>query len=54
MRNLIDYLKECDYATPANTNGLGNVIAPEGDNVGSGDLIGISKKDKIKKKKKKK
>jgi hypothetical protein len=53
MKNLIDYLKECEFATPMNTQGLGNIMAPEGDTVGSGDLIGISKSTKKKRKNKK-
>ena len=54
MRNIIDYINDCfdggNYATPMNTAGMGNITAPEGNMVGSGDIpqgnIKIRKKKK--------
>lgn len=44
---------ECNFATPMNTPGMGNPSAPEGPEVGSGDIpIGNIKKLKKKKNKK--
>ena len=44
MKNLKDYIKE-EFATPANTIGMGNIAAPPMDNseVGSGDIITLAK-----------
>ena len=42
MKTLKDYLKECIggiFATPATTTGLGNPIAPDTTNLGSGDML---------------
>ena len=46
----IKYFLECNFATPMNTPGIGNPSAPEGTQVGSGDIpIGNIKKLKKKK-----
>ena len=37
MRSLLDFFEE--FATPANTTGMGNPVAPIGDAIGSGDLV---------------
>ena len=37
MKHLKDFL-ECNFATPMNTPGFGNISAPEGQTVGSGDI----------------
>ena len=37
MRSLIDFFEE--FATPANTTGMGNPVAPIGDAIGSGDVV---------------
>ena len=48
----IKYFLECNFATPMNTPGMGNLSAPEGPEVGSGDIpIAIIKNIKKKKKK---
>ena len=53
MRSLLDFFAE--FATPANTTGMGNPVAPIGDAIGSGDVVrGIpsSKIEKAKRKRK--
>jgi len=49
MKKIKSYL-ECNFATPLNTNGLGNMMGPEGTECGSGDIpvgtINIKKKRK--------
>lgn len=41
MRSLLDFFEE--FATPANTMGVGEPVAPIGDAIGSGDVVsGIS------------
>jgi len=52
MKSLKDFLKECGegFATPMNTPGMGNPIAPTATEVGSEPLVPINK---LKKKKKK-
>ena len=55
MRSLLDFFEE--FATPANTTGMGNPVAPIGDAIGSGDVVsGIpsSKIEKVKRKRKSK
>ncbi len=54
MRSLLDFFEE--FATPANTMGMGNPVAPIGDAIGSGDVIGTpsSKIEKAKRKRKSK
>ena len=47
MKHLKDFL-ECDFATPANTNGMGNPAFPEGDNPGSEPITPLKKKLKKK------
>ena len=48
----IEYFLECNFATPMNTPGMGNPSAPEGTQVGSGDVpIGSIKTTNKKKKK---
>ena len=37
MRSLLDFFEE--FATPANTAGMGNPVAPIGDTIGSGDVV---------------
>ena len=37
MRSLLDFFEE--FATPANTMGMGNPVAPIGDAIGSGDVV---------------
>lgn len=37
MRHIVDFLEDC-FATPANTSGMGNPMAPEGNTPGSGDI----------------
>lgn len=37
MKHLKDFL-ECNFATPANTPGMGGITAPEGSILGSGDI----------------
>ena len=37
MRSLLDFFEE--FATPANTTGMGNPVAPIGDAIGSGDVV---------------
>lgn len=37
MKTLKDFL-ECNFATSANTPGMGGIIAPEGNIPGSGDI----------------
>ena len=63
MKTLKDYLKECIsgvFATPANTIGIGNPVAPDASGIGSGDILVPLEKDPkiplkpIKKDKKKK
>lgn len=53
MKKINIYL-ECNFATPANTSGMGNPMSPQGDQPGSGDIpIGtIDNKSKKKKKRK--
>ena len=53
MKTLIEYIKECGvgagsgFATPANTPGMGGIMAPEGPaSPGSGDIPNIFKKKK--------
>lgn len=54
MIPLIDYLRECGEgaATPGNTTGIGNPMAPSGDQVGSGDIPNATAKTKRKRNKK--
>lgn len=54
MISLVQYLRECgeNCATPGNTLGAGNPVAPEGAVVGSGD-VPTAKALKEKRKKKK-
>lgn len=50
MRDLYTYIDECgDCATPANTMGMGDVMLPDGENLG---VDGIPQKKRNKKKKK--
>jgi hypothetical protein len=52
MKHLKDFL-ECNFATPMNTPGMGEITAPEGTTPGSGDIPqGITKKVYKKKKSK--
>lgn len=37
MRSLLDFFEE--FATPTNTMGMGNPVAPIGDAIGSGDVV---------------
>lgn len=53
MKSLKYYI-ECQFATPVNVPGMGDVAAPEGDVVGSGDIPVGTVKPKRKKKKTKK
>ncbi len=53
MKSLRYYI-ECQFATPANTPGMGDVAAPNGEAVGSGDIPVGTIKTKQKKKKTKK
>ena len=53
MKSLRYYI-ECQFATPANTPGMGDVAAPNGEAVGSGDIPVGTIKPKQKKKKTKK
>lgn len=52
MKNLITYLSntlECDgAATPGSVMGMGNPMAPEGDAVGSGDMMPPKRRKKVK------
>lgn len=52
MKSLIDYIKECDFATPMNTIGMGNPSGPDINNIGSEPII-TGKPRKLKKVKKK-
>ena len=53
MKSLKTYIKECDYATPANTTGMGNPQSPNQDGIASEPLVnGKPHKLKIVKKKK--
>ena len=54
MRSLLDFFEE--FATPANTTGMGNPVAPIGDAIGSGDVVSSpsSKIEKAKRKRKSK
>lgn len=66
MKKLSDYIQEevaislgtmmdrSNFATPGNTMGMGNPKPPTPAEPGSGDVMGITKKDKPKKKKKEK
>ena len=51
MRSLLDFFEE--FATPANTTGMGNPVAPIGDAIGSGDVVCGTPSSKIKKAKRK-
>lgn len=51
MRSLLDFFEE--FATPANTTGMGNPVAPIGDAIGSGDLVSSTPSSKIEKAKRK-
>jgi len=46
----LKFFLECNFATPMNTSGMGNPSAPEGPDVGSGDIpVGNNKVLKKKK-----
>ena len=51
MRSLLDFFEE--FATPANTIGMGNPVAPIGDVIGSGDVVSGVPSSKIEKAKRK-
>lgn len=51
MRSLLDFFEE--FATPANTTGMGNPVAPIGDAIGSGDVVSSTPSSKIEKAKRK-
>ena len=51
MRSLLDFFEE--FATPANTTGMGNPVAPIGDAIGSGDVVSGKSSSKIEKAKRK-
>lgn len=51
MRSLLDFFEE--FATPANTTGMGNPVAPIGDAIGSGDVVSDTPSSKIEKAKRK-
>ena len=51
MRSLLDFFEE--FATPANTTGMGNPVAPIGDAIGSGDVVSGIPSSKIEKAKRK-
>ena len=51
MRSLLDFFEE--FATPANTAGMGNPVAPTGDATGSGDVVSGIPSSKIEKAKRK-
>lgn len=53
MKSLIDYIKECDFATPMNTTGIGNPSFPTDATPGSEPIV-TGKPHKLKKIKKKK
>ena len=51
MRSLLDFFEE--FATPTNTTGMGNPVAPVGDAIGSGDVVSGIPSSKIEKAKRK-
>lgn len=51
MRSLLSFFEE--FATPANTTGMGNPVAPIGDAIGSGDVVSGIPSSKIEKAKRK-
>ena len=51
MRSLLDFFEE--FATPANTTGMGNPVAPIGDAIGSGDVVSGAPPSKIERTKRK-
>ena len=51
MRSLLDFFEE--FATPANTAGMGNPVAPIGDAIGSGDMVSGIPSSKIERAKRK-
>ena len=54
MKSIKDYINECDFTTPLNTPGMGNVILPVNDVNGSEPIIVLKQKRKLKKRKNKK
>lgn len=64
MKSLVEYIEEdvsvslgtemsnSNYATPGNTMGMGDPKPPTPEEPGSGDLLGKTLKERIKKKKK--
>ena len=50
MRNLRDYIEEDLFSTPMNTIGMGDIVLPSDDQIGSGDVSFFYNKRKRKKK----
>ena len=48
MKSIITYIKECGYATPMNTTGMGNPQGPNQEGIASEPLV-TGKPHKLKK-----